>query len=313
MSKTATTRIKLELTKMAKSPTPLIFANASEKNLLDVHYCILGSPDTPYAGGVYHGRLELPSEYPMKPPTITMTTPSGRFETNKALCMSMSSFHPETWNPLWGLSSILLGVQSFMVGSERTTGSIESGDEEKRALAAKSLAFNLANKDFCRLFPDLVPSAAAAAAKKPAAAASAAGGAKAPSASLAAGGGAGSGGGGAKSGGGATGSSGAALHAAAAPAATAPASAAAAAATVTSVAPRAAVAVASEGSAQAATAESASVEASTSSSNASAAIDKASATAETGVVASPVGGGLAGGGAMVGVSTPEKVTLPPPP
>jgi ubiquitin-protein ligase len=25
----------------------------------------------------------------------------------------MSDFHPESWNPLWGVSLILLGLQSF--------------------------------------------------------------------------------------------------------------------------------------------------------------------------------------------------------
>jgi len=49
---------------------------------------------------------------------IQMYTPSGRFEPNKAICMSMSNYHPETWNPLWSVSSILRGLLSFMV---RTT------------------------------------------------------------------------------------------------------------------------------------------------------------------------------------------------
>jgi hypothetical protein len=29
---------------------------------------------------------------------------SGRFETNTRLCLSMSDFHPETWNPMWSLN-----------------------------------------------------------------------------------------------------------------------------------------------------------------------------------------------------------------
>lgn len=32
-------------------------------------------------GGIYHGRILMPAEYPFKPPAFVMLTPSGRFET----------------------------------------------------------------------------------------------------------------------------------------------------------------------------------------------------------------------------------------
>lgn len=66
-------------------------------------------------GGVYFGRLVFPSEYPNKPPSIYIITPNGRFTVNKRLCFSMSDYHPELWNPLWSVSSILNGLLSFMV------------------------------------------------------------------------------------------------------------------------------------------------------------------------------------------------------
>ena len=37
-----------------------------------------------------------------------MLTPSGRFEVNKKICLSISSFHPETWQPSWGIRTALL-------------------------------------------------------------------------------------------------------------------------------------------------------------------------------------------------------------
>lgn len=44
-----------------------------------------------------------------------------------------------------------------MTGNDRTAGSIETDDHEKRLLAAKSLGHNVKNdKDFCALFPELV-------------------------------------------------------------------------------------------------------------------------------------------------------------
>lgn len=79
------------------------------------HYVVIGPENTPYEGGYYHGKLIFPSEFPFKPPSIYMLTPNGRFKTNKKLCLSISDFHPDTWNPAWSVSTILTGLLSFMV------------------------------------------------------------------------------------------------------------------------------------------------------------------------------------------------------
>jgi ubiquitin-protein ligase len=50
---------------------------------------------TEYEGGVYHGKIVFPPEYPFKPPSISLFTPNGRFATNTKLCLSMTDFHPE--------------------------------------------------------------------------------------------------------------------------------------------------------------------------------------------------------------------------
>lgn len=45
-----------------------------------------------------------------------MITPSGRFQINARLCLSISDFHPDTWNPSWTVSTIIMGLISFMNG-----------------------------------------------------------------------------------------------------------------------------------------------------------------------------------------------------
>jgi ubiquitin-conjugating enzyme E2 J2 len=152
-----------------------------ENDILIFHYVIEGPPDTPYAHGFYHGVLKFPSEYPLKPPTIIMYTPSGRFETGKPICTSFSSFHPETWNPTWSVSSILMGLLSFMAEESDSVGSMRVSNEQRLELAAKSLGWNIevrkyrvcirpniilirippfftmqTNKDFRKMFPELV-------------------------------------------------------------------------------------------------------------------------------------------------------------
>lgn len=173
-------------------------------------------------GGYYHGKLIFPREFPFKPPSIYMITPNGRFKCNTRwewsvsflrwmiiqdlksfrttkllycncacflhrLCLSITDFHPDTWNPAWSVSTILTGLLSFMVEKGPTLGSIETSDYtvrpnkrpwmqnkvtndlwrlrclmlilfifQKRQLSAQSLAFNLKDKVFCELFPDVV-------------------------------------------------------------------------------------------------------------------------------------------------------------
>jgi len=127
-----------------------------EDNILEWRYVIRGPKDSPYAGGIYHGKLVFPPQYPYKPPAIMMITPNGRFKTDTRLCLSISDFHPESWNPLWNVGSILTGVLSFMLETAPTYGSMETSDYVKRDLARKSLAFNVRDTTFAKLFPHYV-------------------------------------------------------------------------------------------------------------------------------------------------------------
>lgn len=120
------------------------------------HYVVRGPEKSPYeglftywclfspitktvcsAGGYYHGKLMFPREFPFKPPSIYIITPNGRFKVNTRsedpggymnskhsiflpflrLCLSISDFHPDTWNPAWSVATILTGLLSFMVNA----------------------------------------------------------------------------------------------------------------------------------------------------------------------------------------------------
>ncbi|KAG9148499.1 hypothetical protein Leryth_026786 [Lithospermum erythrorhizon] len=119
-------------------------------------YVLEGSEGTPFAGGYYYGIIKFPPEYPFKPPGISMTTPNGRFMTQRRICLSMSDFHPESWNPVWSVSSILTGLLSFMMDTSPTAGSVITTVEEKQRLAKASLMFNCNNVTFQKLFPEYV-------------------------------------------------------------------------------------------------------------------------------------------------------------
>ncbi|ESQ43552.1 hypothetical protein EUTSA_v10015054mg [Eutrema salsugineum] len=115
-----------------------------------------------------------------------MTTPNGRFVTQKKFCLSMSdllpllaiTIHLESRNPMWSVSSILIRLLTFYgklivvsrpllleeplsilfgfrapfnsyMDNSPTTGSVAINQR----LAKLSLAFNCINATFQKLFP----------------------------------------------------------------------------------------------------------------------------------------------------------------
>jgi ubiquitin-conjugating enzyme E2 J2 len=71
-----------------------------------------------------------------------MYTPSGRFQTATRLCLSISDFHPKSFNPAWSVSTILIGLMSFMNSEEMTAGSIGGTPAERKWFAARSKWWN---------------------------------------------------------------------------------------------------------------------------------------------------------------------------
>lgn len=149
-------RLQKEYRALCKDPVSHVVARPSPSDILEWHYVLEGSQGTPFAGGYYYGKIKFPPEYPFKPPGISMTTPNGRFMTQKKICLSMSDFHPESWNPMWSVSSILTGLLSFMMDNSPTTGSVNTTVAEKQRLAKSSLAFNCKNTTFRKMFPEYV-------------------------------------------------------------------------------------------------------------------------------------------------------------
>lgn len=123
-------------------PTEEYRASPLEDNLFEWHFTVQGPPSTEFEEGVYHGRILLPSEYPMKPPNIILLTPNGRFEINKKICLSISGHHPETWQPSWSIRTALLALIAFMpTPGNDTIGSLDYSIEERQKLAKKSLSW----------------------------------------------------------------------------------------------------------------------------------------------------------------------------
>lgn len=154
-SSSAFQRLQAEYRRLTKDPIPYLTAQPLPSNILEWRYVVRGPADTPYEGGIYHGKIVFPFDYPYKPPSLYILTPNGRFKTNTSLCLTITSFHPDSWNPSWSISSILNGFLSFMCDTSATFGSIETSFAQKRKFAYDSLAFNIQDSTFCELFPEI--------------------------------------------------------------------------------------------------------------------------------------------------------------
>jgi ubiquitin-conjugating enzyme E2 J2 len=151
----AIVRLTKEFMRITKEPIEYIEAVPLESNILEWNFILTGPPKTPYENGKYHGQILFPPEYPFKAPSFKIFTPNGRFSPSTLICLSFSQFHQETWNPMWGVGSMLNGLLSFMLEPIKTFGAVETTDDEKKRLASESMTFNLTNKKFRECFPEV--------------------------------------------------------------------------------------------------------------------------------------------------------------
>ena len=120
-------RLQKEYKQIMTSTTVSNFVAVPDtNNIFEWHFLIFGLKDCPYEGGYYHGKLLFPKEYPLKPPGIMMITPNGRFEPKKRICMSISDYHPESWNPIWKTETIITALISFMTSDEFSAGCVNT-------------------------------------------------------------------------------------------------------------------------------------------------------------------------------------------
>jgi ubiquitin-conjugating enzyme E2 J1 len=131
-----------EAAEISNSPSADYTAEPLESDLFEWHFTIRGPPNSAYSEGLYHGRIVLPPSYPLRPPSFRFTTPNGRFEANREICLSISGHHEETWQPAWGIRTAIVALRSFMETDARgQLGGFDTTEAVRRRLAAESHAF----------------------------------------------------------------------------------------------------------------------------------------------------------------------------
>ncbi|RZC48678.1 hypothetical protein C5167_017106 [Papaver somniferum] len=139
MKNPAVKRILQEVKEMQANPSDDFMSLPLEENIFEWQFAIKGPPDTEFEGGIYHGRIQLPADYPFQPPAFMLLSPNGRFETQTKICLSISSHHPEHWQPSWSVRTALVALIAFMpTNPDGALGSLDYKKEQRRELAIKS-------------------------------------------------------------------------------------------------------------------------------------------------------------------------------
>ncbi|KAJ4389071.1 hypothetical protein N0V93_006533 [Gnomoniopsis smithogilvyi] len=135
-------RILREAQELSTVPSADYTAAPLETDLFEWHFTLRGPPNSPYADGLYHGRIVLPPTYPLRPPSFRFLTPSGRFEANREICLSISGHHEETWQPAWGVRTALVALRSFMETDPKgQLGGLDTSEAVRKQLATQSRAW----------------------------------------------------------------------------------------------------------------------------------------------------------------------------
>lgn len=140
-------RIQRELKEISESPSRHWAAGPMNDDLFEWHFTVRGPSGTDFEGGIYTGRIVLPANYPMEPPYIMLLTPNGRWEVGKKICLSNTSYHPELWQPAWGLRTMMEALRShFPIDDDNAIGALDWPSDLRRKLAKESLEFTCVHR-----------------------------------------------------------------------------------------------------------------------------------------------------------------------
>ena len=127
-----------------------------EGDILKWHFTFKGVEGTEYEHGLYHGYIQIPPDYPMSPPDIFYLNENGRFHTNQKICITITSYHKESWSPMWTFSKMLQAMISHFIVDDTGIGSLKMTKDKRKVIAEKSQDFHCSHcgpiKDIAKKF-----------------------------------------------------------------------------------------------------------------------------------------------------------------
>ena len=103
---------------MEKAPDADITLHPQQDNIRIWQAFIHGPGDTPFAGGTFELRIEVGSEYPIRPPLMKFVTrvfhPNIHFETGE-ICLDILKME---WSPAWSLQAACRAVMALLAAPD---------------------------------------------------------------------------------------------------------------------------------------------------------------------------------------------------
>lgn len=97
-----------------KNPAPYCKVFFDDDDLFNYNVQITGPEETPFEGGVFNLTMNLPPEFPFKPPKLTFLTPIFHPNISKGGYISLDILQ-DMWSPaLLRFGSILISLVSFL-------------------------------------------------------------------------------------------------------------------------------------------------------------------------------------------------------
>ncbi|EPY74135.1 ubiquitin-conjugating enzyme E2 D2 [Camelus ferus] len=106
-------RIHKELLDLSRDPPDQCSAGPVGDDMFHWQATIMGPNDSPYQGGVFFLRIQLPSDYPFKPPKIAFITRIYHPNINKNGSICLDILRSE-WSPALTISKVLLSICSML-------------------------------------------------------------------------------------------------------------------------------------------------------------------------------------------------------
>ena len=111
---TAERRIKKELDEIIKNPPANCNAGLeNENNLYIWSAMIFGPDDSPYAGGTFKLRIQIPTNYPFTAPSVVFLTKIYHPNINSSgiICLDILK---DKWSPALTIDKVLLSILSLL-------------------------------------------------------------------------------------------------------------------------------------------------------------------------------------------------------
>ncbi|GFV54122.1 ubiquitin-conjugating enzyme E2 5A [Trichonephila clavipes] len=108
-----TTRLRNELKSLHTDPPEGIEALPLDEMCFHWQASIAGPVDSPYEGGLFYLYLQVPSSYPMSPPTVRFITKIFHPNVSRHGDIGIDSIH-DNWSLILTISKILISIQSLL-------------------------------------------------------------------------------------------------------------------------------------------------------------------------------------------------------